>query len=439
MSIFSKITEYVERNPMRFHTPGHKGRLPFNLTPMDITELDFSDSLFAPIGMVKDAETLASIYFGSLRTHLLVNGSTSGVLAALLSVGRGSTIIISRNSHKSVYNGCLLAGVTPVVVGNLYENDIPQPLSPEQIKEALDEHPEAKAVLLTCPNYFGQMCDVVKIKEILGKDRYLFVDEAHGAHYNSHELFPESSSHIADICIDSGHKTMPVLTQGAFLSVNNPELLQIVEYNLNIINTTSPSYLLMGSLEFGVEYMNENSHRFDALKIACDNFRRDIPCARTDDFTRIAFDASAYNLDGRSVERFLIDRFAIYPEFSTNRYVVFIVSIMDSPQDVEVLNQVIWNLQDNDEIEKYVAQSSKQIDLEMKVPFVEAPEMETELIEIKDALGRVSAREVGLFPPCVPTIVRGEIFTQQVVDLFLRYTNTFGMEGDKLVVIKEPK
>ncbi len=436
MSIFKRITEYIERNPMRWHTPGHKGQFPFNLAPMDITELDFSDSLFAPNGIVMEAEKKAAKYFGARRTHLLVNGSTSGVLASLLSLGRGSSIIMSRNSHKSVYNGCLLAGVNPFVVGNELEENIPLPLSSEQIEEAIKEHPEVKAVLLTCPNYFGQMVDVAKIKRIIGKERYLIVDEAHGAHYNASRLFPRSSSSVADICVDSGHKTMPVLTQGAYVSVNHPDLLRPMEYNLNIINTTSPSYLLMGSLEFGVEYMWDNAHRFDALLDACDNLRREIPCARSDDFTRIAFDASRMGLDGRDVERYLIEKFAIYPEFSTHRYVVFIVSIMTSPHDVEILTQVLLNLEFNSEIARYEPRHSRMFDLESAIPFIDTANYEEELIPLDRCAGRISAREVGLFPPCVPTIVRGEIYTDEVVALLTKAANTFGLEGDKAVVIK---
>lgn len=265
--IYNYLREYAKQNINIFHMPGHKltKGMPYELAQdilkLDVTEIDGTDNLHYPEGIIKEAEELAAKAFGADKTFFLVNGSTCGIQAAIMSVcARGQKIIIGRDSHKSVVSGLILSGAEPVFVYPQYncEFGITTSITAESIEKSLCQHPDAVAVLITRPNYYGICSDIEKISSIVhAYNKLLIVDEAHGAHLAFNEKLPPSAiKYGADICIQSAHKTLPAVTQGAYLHVKGSRVdIDKLKFNLTMFQTSSPSYIIMSYLDIARELM----------------------------------------------------------------------------------------------------------------------------------------------------------------------------------------
>jgi arginine/lysine/ornithine decarboxylase len=436
------ILAYAKAKPFRYHTPGHKGIMGYgDFFKMDITELLFSDTLHDPKGAILEAEQLAAKFYGSLRTRFLINGASSGVLACALALKQAGVrkAIVARHSHKSIFNGCQLAGVEPVIVDNESFGGIHVPLSARQLEEAMTAHPDAGAVFVTHPNYYGMCRDIVAIRDaVKARGVYLLCDQAHGAHYAASPLLPVSASNLADACIDSAHKTLPALTQAAFLNVNNEKLEAAIDNALNIVNSTSPSYLLMASLDYARAYAQDNAGRYKALKTRVVWLKKQFPglFVNVDDFSRLVLDVSSLNISGRTAERFF-NTVNIYPEFADSRYCVFILTPADTLRTVRAICGGVTALRAAN-LAAEEAFVGRRVRGERAVSFADAVRAEAETVPFAESEGRIAAGEVGFFPPCLPILVRGEKITREIIDYILpKIENTFGLYGDGIAVLKE--
>ncbi|HHW89539.1 MAG TPA: hypothetical protein GX745_01365 [Clostridiales bacterium] len=427
MNIFELLRQYAQKSPSRFHTPGHKGLL----DAFDITELDLID-YGSTTSYLAAAEKKTARYYNSKYTHYLISGTTSGIITLISALSKGR-IIVARASHKSIFNGCLLWGVEPLIIENEIKDDIALPLSPQLIEKALLANPDVKAVFLTAPNYYGINTDLKAIKEIIG-DRYLLVDAAHGAHFGAVADLPTNATQYADACVLSAHKTLPAFTQTAYLNVNNEKLESVVKNILSLSATTSPSFLFLAGLEYATEYLIDNAKHYNALKQAIERY---LPFRMpNDDFTRIVIDLKPYKINGAQANKFLQRYHNIYCEFGNQRYIVFIISIVDTEETVKKLSFALQDL-----FEK--AQDLPSFDYSQRVPikparalsFIDAAMREAEYVELAKSEGRISAVEAGLFPPCLPVIARGEIITREIIEI-LSSNNTFGLNNDKILVLK---
>jgi len=285
------LLEYAAQNPTRFHMPGHKGKLyrgkahkvracgiaggsagtgtgatdldlAYLLLIMaggafaaDLTEVDGLDDLHAPEGAIRGAERLAAQAYGADETFFLVNGSTCGLHAAIMATCRpGDEVIVSRDTHMAVAGGLVLSGARPVYVApevdELYE--IPLGPSPDALRTALCHHPCARAVVLTNPNYYGVAPDIKTLVAMVHDyGKIAVVDEAHGAHLPFHEALPPSALEAgADAVVSGAHKSLPAMTQASFLHLKGGAVdPEAVRRMLRLIETTSPSYVLMASLD----------------------------------------------------------------------------------------------------------------------------------------------------------------------------------------------
>lgn len=427
MNIYELIKQYARNNPLRFHTPGHKGLL----DALDITELDLV-GYGSTTSYLSAAEKKTAHYYSAKYTHYLISGTTSGILTLISALPKGR-IIVARASHKSIFNGCLLSGVEPIIVENEISEDISMPLSPKIIEKAIAANPDAQAVFLTAPNYYGFDADLKAIKDIIG-DRYLLVDAAHGAHFGAAESLPPNATEFADACVLSAHKTLPAFTQTAYLNVNDEKLEKAVKNILALSTTTSPSFLFLAGLEFATEYLIEHAEHFNTLKDAVEKY---LPFrVKNDDFTRIVIDLKPYNINGSQADRFLQKYHNIYCEFGNERYIVFIVSIVDTVETVKKLSEGLQDL-----FKK--AQDLPSFDYSKRIPikparalsFIDASMRETEYVDLQESEGRISAIEAGLFLPCLPVIARGEIITKEIIEI-LSSNNTFGLNNGKILVLK---
>ena len=284
VSLTDFLMYHKETHPISFHMPGHKGRGTLygiygfgdfikNVVGNDITEIPGADALQQPRERIKDImEGYAGLY-GAKHTELLVNGSSAGLMASILgSVPRGGKLLMGRNSHKSVYGALRLGGIDPVYIMPEIDSEtgLQLGLDPDKIETALIEDPGIKAVLVTSPNYYGVLSDIERIASIVHlHGRILIVDQAHGAHLKffdylrSEDGLPHRAAENcgADIVVDSTHKTLLSFTGSAILNIctERPDVSRISEL-LRMLQTTSPSYLLMGSLDINQQILRMDGY-----------------------------------------------------------------------------------------------------------------------------------------------------------------------------------
>ena len=273
--LYDKLKKLENSDVYGFHMPGHKRNgaltgadLPYGL---DITEIDGFDDLHHADGILKEAQERAAYIWHADESHYLINGSTVGLISAILGcTHRGDTILMARNCHKSVYNAVFLNELRPVYLypqllssGEKEEGDLNGPVTALQVDHALNDNPDIRAVVITSPTYDGVVSDVRSIAECVHRKGIpLILDEAHGAHFGFHPYFPDNGNDLgADIVIHSLHKTLPSLTQTALLHMNGSVAdRERVHMYLDILQSSSPSYVLMASMDECVRLM-EKKHK----------------------------------------------------------------------------------------------------------------------------------------------------------------------------------
>ncbi|WP_100374358.1 aminotransferase class I/II-fold pyridoxal phosphate-dependent enzyme [Bacillus sp. FJAT-45037] len=264
--LIDALKNHRNRSPSSFHVPGHKsGKIvqeahiePFqSIYPYDVTELDGLDDLHEATGAILKAEQAAAKLYGAVETAFLVGGSTVGNLAMVHGLCEANDqVLMQRNSHKSMLNAIELFQVEPIFLAPEYEEVTGHALGPsvETVKQALEEYPKAKVLFLTCPNYYGvtiELKAIIEVAHIAGV--LVCVDEAHGAHFVLGKPFPPSALQLgADVVVQSAHKMLPALTMGSFLHFH-PQLAKAqikgIRRSLTMLQSSSPSYLIMASLD----------------------------------------------------------------------------------------------------------------------------------------------------------------------------------------------
>ena len=262
--MYQQLISYGESDVYPFHMPGHKRRaLPFpNPYTIDITEIDGFDNLHHAEGLIREAEERAAKLYGADRSYYLVNGSTCGLLAAICAAARrGDKVLAARNCHKAVYHAISMQGLAAeFLYPAITRGDLQGQITAAQVEEALTKHPDIAVVILTSPTYEGIVSDVAAIAACChAHGAALIVDEAHGAHFGFGAGFPENAVRLgADAVIMSLHKTLPALTQTAVLHRASDRIMaERVEHYLEIFETSSPSYVLMGSISQCMQWMRK--------------------------------------------------------------------------------------------------------------------------------------------------------------------------------------
>lgn len=382
-SLLESLTSYSHSDYYPFHMPGHK-RAPLdfpNPWSIDITEIDGFDNLHHAEGILKDLQEQAARLFGARQSFCLVNGSTCGILAAVSAcVKPGGKLLMSRNCHKSAYHAVYLRNITPVyVMPRMTDFGIMGSLSPDTVAHALEEHPDIQAVLVVSPTYDGVVSDMESIAKIVHAHGLpLIVDEAHGAHLPLVKTLPTSALACgADIVIHSLHKTLPAFTQTALLHINSDLVDEaVVRRFLGIYQSSSPSYLLMASMdqcfrilkERGPQLFADLRRNLDSFYQSCEAlqyirvFRGETtdrpPSSRTGtsccsrqvqascltdpsvyawDNSKILISAAALGLSGQALYDMLLERYHLQLEMASGHYALAITSLMDRPEGFERL------------------------------------------------------------------------------------------------------
>lgn len=434
-----------------FHMPGHKGKSPFGLDDLyalDTTEIPLTDDFYCAEGGIAQAQALYAQATGAAETLFLHNGSTVGIHALVqLYAGEGDTVILPRNAHLSAANGCVLGGVKAVWIPITQRPDGYCYVAEEDVLAIIDAHPQAKALLLTRPDFYGGCLPLERIAaKAHAMGMHLVVDEAHGAHLPWSASAVSAGALGADAWVQSIHKTLPGLTASAVLHLRNaadrPRAMRILRRE----QTSSPSFLLMLSMDDARAYMEEMGREgLKRISAAADELRAKLPglgyadahAAWTD--TGLTFDPSrlviAAPQGGFSLAESLRQR-GVDVEMADAHRVVLILSPTDEPENVLSLVKV---LEDIPPCKAALPALPDMRSLPEKVLDLRPAVMaDCEAVPLNAAKGRVAAASAGLYPPGIPLVCPGERITGQVVDL-LSVAGTqerFGLEGDKLLCVK---
>jgi arginine decarboxylase len=359
-----------------FYAPGHKGGQGisgplvdlFGATVFrsDLPELPELDNLFNPEGAIAEAQDLAAEAFGAKSTRFLANGSTCGIIAAILATsGPGDKIILPRNIHSSAISGLILSGAIPIFVNPEYDRtwDIANSITPEATASALEKHPDAKAVMMVYPTYHGVCGDLRAIAQITHQYNIpLLVDEAHGAHFNFHPNLPEPAlSAGADLTVQSIHKTLGAMTQASMLHVKGSRIdIQKLNRALQLVQSTSPSYILLASLDAARQQIALHGEQLmtKTLRIAEKARSRislipglsvleplNTPGFAALDRTRLTVKVSDLGITGFAADEILHSELAVTAELPMPQHLTFIISLGNTETDIDNLVKALTILE----------------------------------------------------------------------------------------------
>ena len=427
--ILDMLKNYANKNPLRFHMPGHKGNDDVffkNVFPFDITELDFSDNLLQPTGVIAQAQNLFANAVGAQNCFFVTNGSTCGVLAMVASA-KGK-LLVERASHASVFNAIDLFGKNAVVANNRVENGKFCPVTLAQIEQCVDIHKDIQTILLTSPNYYGECCELEKIYGFCqSKNITLFVDGAHGAHFGFSKLLPQSIAKNCHACVVSTHKTMHALTQTACLFAQDC-VAQQIKQKLNVFNSSSPNYLLLASIDYARAYFKQQVEQgVDKQTFEIIEQIKSLPNVsflQNDDFSRLVLD----NTNGARASEWLKQK-GVYVEFNDLSHVVLIVSLAENKQNLLQLKKVLATMPQFDKVCSHDVQYANVCD---EICHCNG---ETMLVDVNDANGHICAQQCGGYPPCIPLFLKGEKILR--ADRLLLFNDTFGLHNEKIKVFKK--
>ncbi|MGN0807805.1 MAG: aminotransferase class I/II-fold pyridoxal phosphate-dependent enzyme [Candidatus Coproplasma sp.] len=443
--ILTQLNKFKGKDKIRLHVPGHKNlsdfRANFPIAPIDFTELDFSDDLNCPTGVIKKAQEDIAEILGAKKAYITTDGSSSGVMVMLFCAQAfGNKIIVPRNSHKSVFNACRILNIEPVIVQGEEVNGILMPPSPELVETLIVNDVNISGMIIASPDYYGNVAPLGEYAQILRKySRLLFVDGAHGAHLALNEGRKFHASLYADIWTDGAHKCLPTLTQGSIVCVNNDKLITRAEEGLSIFRTSSPSYPIMASVEYGVKYFVNNPKQLAKAKGIIEELKvglKGIPIYQTPDWSKLIIDFLALGISPYIVQG-LLEKKGIYLEMNDGRYLLFYLSgSMDGYSAMELKNALISICAQKRLYGTYV-NLPKIPKAERTYSFLYAYKQKYEWVPLDGAIGKMSADNAGISPPSLPVLVAGEMVTKEAVACLSTAKSTFGVQDGMIKVVKK--
>ncbi|PEJ60377.1 arginine decarboxylase [Bacillus sp. AFS002410] len=444
--LFSSLLEHAKKNPIQFHIPGHKkgnGMDPTfrefigdNALSIDLINIAPLDDLHHPKGKIKQAQDLAAKAFDADHTFFSVQGTSGAIMTMVMSVcGPGDKIIVPRNVHKSVLSAIIFSGATPIFVHPEIDSElgISHGITTNAVKEAILNNPDAKAVLVINPTYFGFVADLKSIVDLAHSHGLaVLVDEAHGVHIHFHNELPMSAMQAgADMAATSVHKLGGSMTQSSILNVREGLVnVHRVQSVLSMLTTTSTSYLLLASLDVARKRLATVGEELLTNTIRLANNARNkinsingLYCPGYDlvgneatfnfDPTKLLISVKKLGITGHDVEVWLRERFNIEVEMSDLYSVLCILTPGDSEEDIQQLIHALEILVTEFEI------SERNTNLNVEIPTIpnlavsprDAFYSETESVPLEDSVGRIIAEFVMVYPPGIPIFLPGEEIT----------------------------
>ena len=463
--LLEELLKYKSENNLILSMPGNKSgkgflrdelgkRLKDSLGDLDITEVDPLDNLHNPEGVIKEAQELLAKTYKVKKAYFLVNGSSSGNLAAIFSAFKeGEEVLVERNCHKSIYNALILRKLKVIYIDAVVDDNLGIFLPPkeEEINNALKKAKDPKGIILTNPNYFGIYYDLQKTIEKLRKEGLkVIIDSAHGAHFGFNEKLPKSMATLGDYVVVSAHKTLPSLTQGAFLLVNSMD--DSIEFYLKAFMTTSPSYLIMASLDYSRYYLdNYAKGDYDNLIERAEKYRKDINLLNKVYIVSNKDIEENYNIDksrylmiveegysGHKLLEYLRSK-QIQSEMSFSKGVVLILSPSNTDKDFQKIYSAIKELNmDILKTEESIVEFSKSYPKKVLEPY-EVFNFKYKYMNLKESIDKVSKEFIVPYPPGIPVVCPGEKITSEVIDILMSYINNnlsvIGVENNMIKVV----
>lgn len=443
---------YAKNNVTPFHVPGHKqgngmdkefldfmGKNPLKI---DVTIFKMVDGLHHPTSHIKKAQELAADAYGANQSFFAVNGTSGAIQAMILAVVKsGEKILVPRNVHKSVSAGIILSGAIPVYMNPEIDTNlgIAHGVKPQTVEKTLEQHPDAKAVLIINPTYYGVATDIKKITDIVHSfDLPLIVDEAHGPHLHFHEDLPLSAVDAgADICCQSTHKIIGAMTQMSLLHVNstrvNPARIQQI---LSLLHTTSPSYPLMASLDCARRQIATKGRELISEAIELANYARaelnKIPGVYSFgeeilgkggvfafDPTKLSISVKEMGITGFELERILIEEYNIQMELSDFYNALGVITFGDSKESIDKLINSIKDISlrffDTKEMKPMKSVRIPAVPEQVLIPR-EAFYSETNIVPFEQSEDKICAEMIMAYPPGIPIITPGERISKEIIE-----------------------
>ena len=459
--VYEALQEFRRNRVVPFDVPGHKrGRgnpelvslLGKQCVELDVNSMKPLDNLCHPISVIKEAEELAAEAFGAAHAFLMVGGTTSAVQTMVLTACKsGEKIILPRNVHRSVINALVVNGATPIYVNPDTDSRLGIALGMKisQVERAIEENPEAKAILVNNPTYYGICSNLKKIVELAHEHGMMvLVDEAHGTHFYFGEDMPLTAMAAgADMSSVSMHKSGGSLTQSSFLLTGPDVSAGYVRQVINLTQTTSASYLLISSLDISRRNLALRGKELfrEVMRIA--NYKELINGDSVYDFdpTKLTVYTLDIGLAGIEVYDLLRDEYDIQLELGDMGNVLAYISIGDRMREVERLVSALVDVK-----RRYCKDRTGLFDHEYINPSVVMTPQEAfyapkeEMIPIRETNGRICTEFVMCYPPGIPILAPGERITQEIIDYILyakekgcQLTGPEDEKVERLNVIKE--
>lgn len=474
--IFDSLMKYVDNNSIPFHVPGHKkgvgipeefknfiGENPFKI---DVTVFKSVDSLHHPTSSIREAEELVADAYNADHSFFCINGTTIAIQTMIMSVvSEGDKILIPRNVHKSITAGIILSGAIPIYM----QPDIDEFLSTSHgislktVEDSLKEHPDVKAVLIINPTYYGVATDISNIVKVVHSYNIpLLVDEAHGPHLKFHEKLPICAMDAgADICAQSTHKITSALTQGSFLHVKSKYIDPArVRQVLNLLQTTSPSYIILASLDCTRKQLALNGRELINNAISLANYAREeinkidsLYCFGEElrngngffafDPTKITINCRKLGISGYDLENILSSKYHIQLEMADMYNGIAIGSYGDTKEKMDALINALREIS-----LKYKHETKKkfEIDLPNMPERIFTPRhafyAKKKSVSLRESINKISGEFLLAYPPGIPILCPGELITNEIIDyiehikqigLFVQGTEDIKVENIKIL------
>lgn len=461
-NLYNKLVRYSGEDYYPMHMPGHKRNPAFTMVnpySIDITEIEGFDNLHHAEGILLEGMERAANLYNSKHTNYLIGGSTAGLLTAIAAATKkGDKVLVARNCHKAVYHGIYLNELQPIYIYPQVDTyfSINGGISPKKIEELLIKHKDIKLIIITSPTYEGIVSDIPSISSIAHNYNVpLLVDEAHGAHLGFHPGFPQNSIQAgADVVIHSLHKTLPAFTQTGLIHVNS----DLVDYEeikryLGIYQTSSPSYLLMTSIDNCISLlMNKSKELFSQYYEGLQNFYDRMKALKNlkllfpdeaNDYGFYGFDPSKItisvkntDISGTMLYDILLNEYKIQMEMVTRDYVLGMTSICDIKEGFYRLSEALLKI----DIQCKPKSVKKHLTVDQEVPELvmtssKADDCLQETISLSLSEGRISGEYIYLYPPGIPLLVPGERISKELIKRILSYQ----IEGLQLQGLQDMK
>ncbi len=469
-TLFEKLEAYGKSEYYPFHMPGHKrrgaGALSEELARLDITEIDGFDNLHHPQGLFLRIQDRIARLYGAEESFCMVNGSTGGILSAVsAALPVGGHMLMARNCHRSVYHAAYLRNLK---ISYLYpetnkEFGICEAVTPRQVQAALERDPDIDAVFLVSPTYEGRIADIRGIAQAVhDRGLPLIVDEAHGAHLGLAEGFGRNSCQAgADLVIHSVHKTLPALTQTALLHVNGERVdRERLKRFLNIYQSSSPSYILMASIDNVMDVIERQGfslfadfrNRYLAMlrKLGHCEILRFSPREPEQDIGKLLISGSRGGISGRRIYDILRLEYGLQPEMAAPGYCLAMFTVGDSAEGYDRMTKALKALDrrirdgeippdcetgpgeagsgedwltpgDAGRGEEAASYPGENLQREEVCSLTEAWDLETEWVPLEKASGNCAGGFVNLYPPGIPLLAPGEKITEKHCRLIAGY------------------